>query len=58
MCLERILVFLPRDGICYCFCETSKSGFKFVTQHRIACYIFLLPEYNNISRPFAGHDKL
>jgi hypothetical protein len=56
--VERFLVFLPRDGISYCFFEALKPGFKFVTQHRIACYIFLVPEYNNISRPFACHDKL
>lgn len=39
------------------FFEALKCGFKFVTRHRIVCYIFLVPEYNNISRPFAGHDK-
>lgn len=58
VCVERLLVFLSRDGICFCFCETPKCGFKIVTQQRIVCYIFLVPEYNNISRPFAGHDKL
>lgn len=58
MCEERLLVFLPRNGVCCCFCEAPKTGFKFDTQPRIACYIFLVPEYNNIPRPSAGHDKL
>jgi len=57
LCVERLLVFFPRDGI-YCFCEAPKCGFKFVTQHRITCYIFLVPEYNNVSRPFTGQDKM